>query len=110
MAMDIGALVTRRRVEGIEAAVRDLPRLNERTADNSRRFYDNGAAITRIYLDLNETEADRVAARVRRAWWDLHYNGRPSREDERALALIRFLARSPGDEAEQEAFLSLARR
>lgn len=44
-------------------------------------------------------EEARIAEGLWRAWWQSHYNGRPSRSVERGLALMRAAVALPEDEA-----------
>ena len=56
--------------------------------------------VSAILVSLEpEPEDERVRRRIIQAWWQVHYWGRPSRERERDLALLRAVAYLPERQA-----------
>lgn len=72
-------------------------RIIERMADIEHRAYFDGRRMTPIIVPL-----DGRRQRILFMWHDMHYSGRPDRENERMLAFARFVAARADDDPEVE--------
>lgn len=75
---------------------------HERACDTGGAFSEQGngeAPRDGFVVQVEERLDERIAANVRRAWWDAHYEGIPTRSVARGLAHVRAVAFHPEEVA-----------